>query len=52
MSGDFADARTTVQYLFIDRAKFEPAKDTGPLIQLPNRRRPGEDDEEGESGGE
>jgi hypothetical protein len=48
MNGDFAEPRTTVQYLFIDRAKFEPAKDTGPLIQLPNRRRPAEDEDESE----
>ena len=50
MNGDFADARTTVQYLFIDRAKFEPAKDAGPPIQLPTRRRPGTDDDGGSEG--
>jgi imidazolonepropionase-like amidohydrolase len=49
MNGDFADARTTVQYLLIDRVKFEPAKDAGPLIQLPSRRRPGTDIDEYEN---
>lgn len=45
MNGDFAEARSTVQYLLIDRLKFEPGKDTGPAIQLPSRRRPGADDD-------
>jgi len=46
MNGDFAEARTTVQYLLIDRVRFEPAKDIGPLLQLPNRRRPADDDDD------
>ncbi len=45
MTGDFVDAKTTVQAVIIDRVKFEPAKDSGPLIQMPARRRPGGDDE-------
>ncbi len=45
MTGDFAEAKTTVQFLFIDRTKFEPAKDTGPIVGLPQRRRGGTDDD-------
>ena len=44
MSGDFVQPTTRVRYLFIDKNKFEPDRDTGPLPALP--RRPfGEDDD-------
>jgi imidazolonepropionase-like amidohydrolase len=44
MSGDFVQPTTRVRYLFIDKNKFEPDRDTGPLPTLP--RRPfGEDDD-------
>ncbi len=45
MNGDFADEKSTVQYLFIDRQKFEPGKDVGPIVAAPQRRRPGVDDD-------
>lgn len=44
MSGDFAEPRSNVLYLFIDRAKFEPGKDIGPLIQPARRRNVYDDD--------
>ena len=46
MTGDFADEKSTVKAMIIDSVKFEPSKDTGPLIQMPARRRPGGDDDD------
>ena len=45
MNGDFVDEKTTVQYLFIDKSKFEPGRDTGPIIAAPARRRPADADD-------
>ena len=45
MSGDFVQPTTRVRYLFIDKNKFEPDRDTGPLPALPQRRRPADDDD-------
>ena len=44
MSGDFVVPATRVRYLFIDKIKFEPDRDQGPLPALP-RRQFGEDDD-------
>ncbi len=44
MSGDFVLPATRVRYLFIDKNKFEPDRDQGPLPALP-RRQFGEDDD-------
>ena len=45
MSGDFVQPTTRVRYLFIDKNKFEPDRDLGPLPALPQRRRPADDDD-------
>lgn len=45
MSGDFVLPTTRVRYLFIDKNKFEPDRDLGPLPALPQRRRPADDDD-------
>ncbi len=47
MSGDFADASARIKYVFIDRDKFEPETDTGPLPAAPTRFFPAEDDGDG-----
>lgn len=46
MSGDFVAPTTRVRYLFIDKNKFEPDRDTGPLPTLPRRPFGAEDDHE------
>ncbi len=46
LSGDFADDKTQVRYLFIDRQKFDLTKDTPPPAAPRRRFRPAEDDRE------
>lgn len=46
MTGDFVAPTSRVKYLFIDRNRFEPDRDTGPLPTLPVRNFPGEEDHE------
>ena len=46
MSGDFVQPTTRVRYLFIDKNKFEPDRDQGPLPALPRRPFGADDDHE------
>lgn len=46
MSGDFVAPTTRVRYLFIDKNRFEPDRDTGPLPTLPRRPFGTEDEHE------
>lgn len=46
MSGDYVLPTTRVRYLFIDKNKFEPDRDQGPLPALPRRPIGAEDDHE------